>query len=394
MIVPQVSFLFGIQVLLVRFGIDGTWFALIWIHMVFVLPYVILILAGPFRRLDPRFETSARALGAGPTRVLWRVVLPILLRPLALAAALGIAVSVALYPADIVCRRRAVRDVDHGNGGLGRRGRSPRARGHGDLAGGAGGHRIAAGLWHRPMAADGAAMVPGRLSGPMAVTRHRLELFGVSLSVAGARLFAPLTFTIAAGEVLAVMGPSGSGKSSLLAHICGTLPTAFEAEGSVSIDGTDIGGLPAERRGVGILFQDGGLFPHMSVAENLAFGLEASVHRRSERRRRVESALADAELVGFGDRDPATLSGGQRTRVALMRTLLSEPRILLLDEPFSGLDLDLRSRLRAFIFDRVAKEGLPTLLVTHDPADAAAAGGKRLLLRRNQAPVGADPGST
>ncbi len=139
----------------------------------------------------------------------------------------------------------------------------------------------------------------------------------------------------------------------------------------------DITGWPPESRRIGILFQDDLLFPHLSVGENLAFGIPRSVDRRA-RRARIAAALAEAEMPSFESRDPATLSGGQRARVALMRTLLSEPRALLLDEPFSKLDAALRGRIRRFVFDHAIERGLPTLLVTHDPDDAAAAGGPLL----------------
>jgi putative thiamine transport system ATP-binding protein len=175
--------------------------------------------------------------------------------------------------------------------------------------------------------------------------------------------------------VTTVMGPSGCGKSSLLAFICGTLEPAFEASGAVWLDGVAIHELPPERRRVGILSQDDLLFPHLSVGENLAFALPPGVRGRRERRARIEAALAEADLAGFARRDPATLSGGERARVALMRTLLAEPRALLLDEPFGKLDRPLRDRFRRFMFEHARAAGLPTLLVTHDEADAAAAAG-------------------
>ncbi len=203
----------------------------------------------------------------------------------------------------------------------------------------------------------------------------RLELRDVTLALAGRPVIAGLSLTVAANDLVTVMGPSGSGKSSLLAFICGTLDPAFTAGGSVRLGGVEITGLPPERRRVGILFQDDLLFPHLSVAENLAFGLPASIAGRQARAARIERALAEADLAGFGARDPATLSGGQRARVALLRTLLAEPKALLLDEPFAKLDVALRGRFRRFVFDHARAEGLPTLLVTHDPADAEAAAG-------------------
>ncbi len=205
-----------------------------------------------------------------------------------------------------------------------------------------------------------------------------LELRGVGLRLGGRPLMMPLDLAVAPGEIATLMGPSGCGKSSLLAFVCGTLDPAFEAAGAVLLGGVDVGALPPQRRRIGILFQDDLLFPHLSVAENLAFGLPAGLREKAARRTRVAKALAEAGLEGFAERDPATLSGGQRARIALMRTLLAEPRALLLDEPFSKLDVALRDRLRGFVFDHARANALPTLLVTHDPDDAAATGGRVL----------------
>lgn len=201
-----------------------------------------------------------------------------------------------------------------------------------------------------------------------------LALEAVSLSVGGRSLFPPLTLTVAPGTVTTVMGPSGCGKSSLLAFLCGTLDPAFRATGRVRVDGEEVSDRPPEERRLGILFQDDLLFPHLSVGGNLAFALPAGM-KRANRRVEIEVALEEAGLSGMGDRDPATLSGGQRTRAALMRTLLSRPRALLLDEPFARLDAELKGRMRAFVFDHAGRRGLPILLVTHDREDSEAAGG-------------------
>ncbi len=202
-----------------------------------------------------------------------------------------------------------------------------------------------------------------------------LELRGVELSLGHRRLIGPLDLTVPPGEVVTLMGPSGCGKSSLLGFLCGTLDPAFTGAGQVMLGEDEISTLPPERRRVGILFQDDLLFPHLSVAENLAFGLPPEVRGQAARRTRILTALADADLDGFADRDPATLSGGQRARIALLRTLLAAPRALLLDEPFSKLDAGLRDRVRRFVFAHARSNALPSLLVTHDPADAEAAGG-------------------
>ena len=190
---------------------------------------------------------------------------------------------------------------------------------------------------------------------------------------------AVLHTTIAPGEVLVVMGPSGSGKSTLLAGIIGSLPAGFHAAGRVILNGRDVSHLPTAQRRIGILFQDDLLFSHLSVAQNLGFGLAENAGSRAQRRHLIEEALVDAGLAGFGPRDPATLSGGQRARVALMRTLLAGPQALLLDEPFSKLDLALRDQIRTFVLTRARSLGLPVILVTHDPNDAAAAGGRIVL---------------
>jgi putative thiamine transport system ATP-binding protein len=210
-----------------------------------------------------------------------------------------------------------------------------------------------------------------------------LELRDVTIRRGDDRLFAPLTCRIAPGRPLTVMGPSGAGKSSLLAWLTGVLPAGLAGEGDVLLDGSSVLDLPAHRRRLGILFQDDLLFPHMTVGENLAFGLPPDGGSdRAARRSRIEQALARVELSGFAEREPSTLSGGERARVALLRVLLSEPRALLLDEPFSKLDMTLRDRFRSLVFQSATH--LPVLLVSHDPQDSVAAGGDALELRPNQ----------
>ncbi len=161
----------------------------------------------------------------------------------------------------------------------------------------------------------------------MSVT-NALTLRDVRIVLHGRPLIGPLDASIEPGQCLTLMGPSGCGKSTLLNFLAGTLDPVFSASGRVGIGPADVTALPPERRGFGILFQDDLLFPHLSVGGNLAFALPASVRPRSVRRERIEAALVEAGLAGFAERDPATLSGGQRARVALMRTLLAAPRAL------------------------------------------------------------------
>ena len=166
------------------------------------------------------------------------------------------------------------------------------------------------------------------------------------------------------------MGPSGCGKSTLLAYLCGTLPASIQARGSVRLGSRELTALPPEQRRLGILFQDDLLFPHLSVADNLAFALSPRLRQRRERQARIEAALQDAELTGFGARDPATLSGGQRARIALLRTLLAEPEALLLDEPFGMLDSLTRSELQDVLLEVWNKEKITAIQITHDVDEA------------------------
>jgi putative thiamine transport system ATP-binding protein len=216
-----------------------------------------------------------------------------------------------------------------------------------------------------------------------------LVLRDIRIGVGGRALFERFDLTVAPGECVTLMGPSGCGKSTLLAFIAGTLDTLFAASGRVALGDDDISARPPHLRRVGILFQDDLLFPHLSVGGNLAFALPQHV---GDRAARVEDALAEADLRGFARRDPATLSGGQRARVALMRTLLAQPRALLLDEPFNKLDARLRADFRKFVLAHAAQRRLPMLLVTHDPGDAPA-GGRVLRLADQLAATPRSPAS-
>jgi putative thiamine transport system ATP-binding protein len=205
-----------------------------------------------------------------------------------------------------------------------------------------------------------------------------LVLKDVTITKGGVPLLS-VSHAIAPGEVLTVMGPSGVGKSTLLAFITGTLAGDFVASGEVWLDGQNITHAAPHQRRVGILFQDYLLFPHLSVGANLAFGLQRGGSAEA-RKAKVDEALEEVGLSGFAARDPATLSGGQKARVALMRMLLSEPCALLLDEPFSRLDAALRAQVREMVFDRAKARALPVLMVTHDADDAQAAGGEIVTL--------------
>ncbi len=192
----------------------------------------------------------------------------------------------------------------------------------------------------------------------------------------GPRNLLSIDAQIEAGEVLTVMGPSGSGKSTLLAYIGGFLDPHFTANGSVFIRGNNVTKIEPSQRHAGILFQDPLLFPHLSVGGNLLFAIPSDVKDKAVRVQSAKTILEEMELGGCFDHDPARLSGGQKARVALARTLLSQPHALLLDEPFSRLDAALRAQMRDLVFAHAKRRMLPVVLVTHDPEDAHAAGGQ------------------
>ncbi len=190
-----------------------------------------------------------------------------------------------------------------------------------------------------------------------------------SLRSPSATLAEGLDLVLPAGAVHTIMGPSGSGKSSLLAAVCGTLPPAIQFQGTVHVSGQRVDVLPTRARRIALLYQDDLLFAHMTVRENLLFAV--APRPRAAREAQVAQALDEVELAGFAHADPATLSGGQRARAALARALLAQPQALMLDEPFAKLDVALRQRTRALVFDAVARRGIAAIVVTHDPADIA-----------------------
>ncbi|MFI2753772.1 ABC transporter ATP-binding protein [Cellulomonas sp. P22] len=180
-----------------------------------------------------------------------------------------------------------------------------------------------------------------------------------------------VSLDVARGEVLALLGPSGCGKSSLLRAVAGLEPLAA---GTVSWDGADLAGVPVHRRGFGLMFQDGQLFPHRDVGGNVAFGLRTAGVPRAEREARVAELLDVVGLAGYARRGVATLSGGERQRVALARALAPRPRLLLLDEPLSALDRALRERLADDLRAALLATGTTALFVTHDHDEASTVG--------------------
>ena len=187
-----------------------------------------------------------------------------------------------------------------------------------------------------------------------------------------------VSLDLATGQVLAVLGPSGCGKSTLLRAVAGLEPVA---SGSIAWDGTDLAGTPTHRRGFALMFQDGQLFAHLTVARNVAYALRLRRTPSARMAARVGELLELVGLAGYDERLPGTLSGGERQRVALARALAVEPRLILLDEPLSALDTTLRERLAGDLRAILRAAGTTALLVTHDHEEAFALADRLAVMR-------------
>lgn len=330
--------------------LDGDWWTVLWGHLLWVVPWMLFILRPAWRQRDPRLTVVARTLGWGSTRIFWLLTLPSLLSEHRAVSANAMAGG---WPNS---------DAHQPGGGAQQRRRGADARRSGAVA----------------ITAAGGMLYPDRsagLAGRPLSTRTSLVLTvnHLTLSVRRQPLLQEVAFSVAPGEVLTLMGPSGSGKSTLFAWMIGALSGDFRARGELWLNERRCDTLPTEHRRIGILFQDPLLFDHFSVGQNLQLALPENV-RGEARKTAVEEALSRAGLAGFAPRDPATLSGGQRARVSLLRALLARPEALLLDEPFSRLDASLRAGFRRWVFEELARQAIPAILVTHDREDCPPTG--------------------
>ncbi|NDV99947.1 ABC transporter ATP-binding protein [Salipiger sp. PrR002] len=205
-----------------------------------------------------------------------------------------------------------------------------------------------------------------------------VQLSDLTLSYGKSVAVPNLDLSIREGELIALLGPSGCGKTTTMRAIAGLLsPTG----GSITIDGRDVTRVPANKRGIGLVFQSYALFPHLTAYENVAFGLRLQKLPEAEIKQRTEEGLATVGLTGFEKRKPAEMSGGQQQRVALARSLVMRPKVLLLDEPLSNLDARLRLEMRTEL-QRVQKEtGITMVFVTHDQAEALALADRIVLMK-------------
>ena len=196
-----------------------------------------------------------------------------------------------------------------------------------------------------------------------------LDVRDVHVSFDGKPVLDGASLHVSGGEVVALVGPSGSGKSTLLRVIAGLIAPE---RGSVIVDGVDVTSVPTHRRSIGMVFQDEQLFPHLSVGDNIGFGLKVAGMPSHARRQRITELLELVGLDGLLERRIDSLSGGEAKRVALARSLAPSPKVLLLDEPLTGLDRQLHDRLAVEVCEILARSGTTALWVTHDGNEAAA----------------------
>ena len=195
----------------------------------------------------------------------------------------------------------------------------------------------------------------------------KLEIRDLTVSYDTGVVLNDLSLNMEEGEFLSLLGPSGCGKTTLMKAVAGILPVE---KGTITLDGEDITGLPIHKRGTVIVFQDMRLFPHMTVADNVAFPLKMQGVDKKKRLERAHDLLEKVQMEGYENRLPSVLSGGQQQRVALARALASQPKLLLLDEPFSALDENLREDMRRLVLELRRAFGMTVLLVTHDREEA------------------------
>jgi putative spermidine/putrescine transport system ATP-binding protein len=227
-------------------------------------------------------------------------------------------------------------------------------------------------------AARGPAQATGPARGEPARKIERLQIRHLSKRYGETVALRGFDLDVSGGEFISLLGPSGCGKTTALNCVAGLVEPD---EGSITLDGRDIARVPPERRGFGMVFQSYALFPHLTAARNVAFGLEMLGTDRNQIGRRVREALGLVHLEGVGDRFPGQLSGGQQQRVALARAIVTEPRLLLMDEPLSNLDAKLRLEVRLEIRRLHQALGLTTLYVTHDQEEALSLSDRIVLMR-------------
>ncbi|CAE7557643.1 fbpC, partial [Symbiodinium sp. KB8] len=320
--------------MLITFDTDPfDWRASWWLvpigHALVALPFVVRSGLGVVRAIDPDLRAAASTLGAPPIRAWATTTLPMMRRPLAIAAGLAAAISLGEFGATSFLSRTGSDTL--------------------------------------PIAIE---RLLGRTGGSFQAQAGVivLDVADVSVVFDDVAVLDDVSLRVADGEIVALLGPSGSGKSTLLRVVAGLVPPYT---GTVRIGDADVTHVPTHRRAVGMVFQDEQLFPHLSVGDNVGYGLKMQRMPGDERTRRVSELLEVVGLPGFEGRDVGDLSGGEAKRVAVARSLAPHPKVLLLDEPLTGLDRELHDRLMVEIAAILRRVGTTAVWVTHDADEAA-----------------------
>lgn len=345
-LLPALPLVAGQYTLALWLKLDGSWTAVVWGHLLWVMPWMLFILQPAWQRIDSRLILIAQTLGWSRAKIFFYVKCPLMLRPVLNATASVVSVGKRPAPSHSV--------------GIKQRRQQRYSRRPGFMA----------------TAITAYYFCPDRVSrkmGRLCQTRTPLMLCvkNVSLRLPESRLLTNVNFTVDKGDIVTLMGPSGCGKSTLFSWMIGALAEQFSCTGELWLNEQRIDILPTAQRQIGILFQDALLFDQFSVGQNLLLALPATL-KGNARRNAVNDALERSGLEGAFHQDPATLSGGQRARVALLRALLAQPKALLLDEPFSRLDVALRDNFRQWVFSEVRALAIPVVQVTHDLQDVPA----------------------
>lgn len=236
--------------------------------------------------------------------------------------------------------------------------------------------------------ADGGATAARAAQAAVGVSSPHLDVVGLSKAYRGQRVLEGLDFAVGRGELASLLGPSGCGKTTLLRLIAGLV----EADGGrIALGGRDVTRVPAHRRNVSVVFQNYALFPHLDVAENIAFGLKARRVPRAQIAPAVAEALALVRMEALADRPVSALSGGQQQRVAVARALAVKPDLLLLDEPFSALDRKLREAMQVELKTLLRSRGMTAIFVTHDQEEALAVSNRIAVMNAGRIEQFADP---
>ena len=355
-IVPPLSVSMGLHFWFIRLGIAETFFGVVLIHVTFCLPYAVFVLWGVFADYNSEIEEQARTLGASRPRTFFQVTLPMILPGVTVAALFSFLLSWSQYLSTLIIGGGKMLTLPILLFSLMDSGDRPVASAVSLVF-----------ILPALLALAASTRSISRQGTARSQMMGSLRLDNLCIGYGGQTIVSNLSIEVGDKEITSLLGPSGAGKTTVLKTIAGLLkPRA----GKIFIDGTNVNHLPAEHRNVVLIFQKPLLFPFLDVAGNIGFGLKMAGITGREARMKIDEMLDITGLGGLGGRKIHQLSGGQQQRVALARGLVLKPSILLLDEPLSNLDAELRQQMRELLLTVHAQTGTTMLFVTHDQGEA------------------------